>query len=441
MKTNRCIAGLLFVLTVAARGTPPLALVGGTVIDVSAFGSSSHDIPDAVVVVRGDRIEVAGRRAATRIPADATVIDVRGSYLIPGLIDGFAALDNQAYANAYLYMGVTSIIGAHGGRRHALYERASPAPRIYRLEPVADAEDAPVSMPALLAQINSLAQTDTRVLLLMYRLTPPELEAAVARARQRGLATLGELGHSSYSQALDCGVDAFVHSSRYSMDMAPTSLRQAVADDPFGQAAREYSQWLASLAPESGMVARHARTLGDRGAVLMPTLALYSLDLPGASNPWKETAAAILDPRDVHDPVDPASGRREVDAAQGDLRRQLALNVLELERRYRRAGARYLAGSGTDVYGTLPGISLHHELELLVRIGLTPREALASATANFSEALRWRDMGGIRPGSLADILVLEGNPALDIRNVRKIRYLVFRGDVLDRSNLLAHPFR
>ncbi|HKH44219.1 MAG TPA: hypothetical protein VKM72_06105 [Thermoanaerobaculia bacterium] len=114
-----------------------LVLAGGTIIDVSSFGSSEADVKDSVIVLREGQIVAAGPRKDVKIPAGARVIDISGKSVVPGLNDAFATLNNQAQANAFLYLGVTSIIGLGeppDGRRGPLYLDASPCPRIYRLD-------------------------------------------------------------------------------------------------------------------------------------------------------------------------------------------------------------------------------------------------------------------------------------------------------------------
>jgi adenine deaminase len=96
----------------------------------------------------------------------------------------------------------------------------------------------------------------------------------------------------------------------------------------------------------------------------------------------------------------------------------------------------YLAASGAAVMGTMPGISLHTELEMLVRIGLSPREALAAATNNYAIQFGWTELGQIAPGRRADILVLDGDPTVSVWNVRRISTLVFDGNIVDRDALL-----
>lgn len=108
-----------------------------------------------------------------------------------------------------------------------------------------------------------------------------------------------------------------------------------------------------------------------------------------------------------------------------------------LDEQYWKAGARYLAGTGTSAFGTMPGISLHTELGLLVRIGLTPRQALAAATTNFSTLAPLRALGNLAPGHEADLFLLDADPTVDIRNARQIHKLFLAGREIDRERLLA----
>jgi adenine deaminase len=96
----------------------------------------------------------------------------------------------------------------------------------------------------------------------------------------------------------------------------------------------------------------------------------------------------------------------------------------------------YLAASGAPVEGALPGISIHAEMELLVRLGLSPREALAAATNNYSLQFGWKELGQIAPGRRADILVVDGDPTQDIWNARRISGLIMDGNLIDRAGLL-----
>jgi imidazolonepropionase-like amidohydrolase len=97
-----------------------------------------------------------------------------------------------------------------------------------------------------------------------------------------------------------------------------------------------------------------------------------------------------------------------------------------------------LAGSDTGASndGTFPGFSLQDELVYLVEAGLSPMEALQSATLNAATWLGQRDnLGTIEAGKLADLVLLDANPLSDIHNIGTIRAVVFNGKLLDRSRL------
>jgi hypothetical protein len=453
---------IVLVLVLAASpvqnpGTNATAFAGATIVDVSVFGHSSADIPDGVVVVDRGRIAAAGPRAATKIPSGARVIDVSGKFIVPGLHDVFATINNQAYANAFLYMGVTAIVGSDepGGRRGPLFMSAKPSPRIYKFDLVRGYDDkgvepAPRTVGELIArgrkmtpaeliqQLDNLAREGVKVLLLYYPLTPDQVSAVAAHAKKLGLATIGELGATTYPEAAAAGVMAFVHTSRYSLELAPPDLRAKVAAAPFGPPRRAFYDHLNGIKDDDPVLKRYASTLAASGAALIPTLALSYLDLPGHRNPWQEPVATLLNPADIHLPADPKTGEpaRPANDTRDGFPAGVNERLQEMEGVYCRAGARYLAGSGTDAFGTMPGISLHTELELLVRACLTPRQALAAATGNVGAAFGWRDVGQVRAGFNADLLVLDADPTADVANLKKINTVMVAGTVIDREALL-----
>lgn len=437
----------------SAATAPPLAIVGGTVVDLADYGNSTRDIRDAVVVIEGDKIVAAGPRSAVQIPRSARILDAQGGYLVPGLIDGFASQANQAFANAYLYMGVTSVVTSlpverspersRDPRRNPTFAAADPSPRLFFMDlvlgfvPEGEARR-PMTVAEARAEVERLAAAGAKVLLLYYGLEPEPLRVAAERARDLGLATIGELGASTYYEAQEAKVDAFVHTVRYSLELTPPDLRARVARAPFGPPRQEYYRYLVGLTPQDPVLARHAERLAAGPSLLIPTLALYYLEMPDHANPWMEPIARILSPADIHLAADretgqpPVPAERIADATPSDSWRAM----LMLEEQYRKAGARYLAGSGTSAFGTMPGISLHTELALLVRIGLTPRQALAAATTNYSGLGPWRQLGRIAPGYGADLVILDADPTVEIGNAKRIRTVLLRGQEVARKTLL-----
>ena len=171
----------------------------------------------------------------------------------------------------------------------------------------------------------------------------------------------------------------------------------------------------------------------------MPTLSLSYLQLPNHRNLWKEPAASILDPKSLHQPSDPVTGEATEKYASDDARRlkmEDQAQFWSINRTLQVAHPLNLTGTGSPAFGTMPGISMHTELELLVRVGLTPREALAAATSNYSERFGWHELGLVDAGRRADLLILAADPTVDITNSRKIHSVILEGVILDRDALL-----
>ncbi len=110
----------------------------------------------------------------------------------------------------------------------------------------------------------------------------------------------------------------------------------------------------------------------------------------------------------------------------------------ELTKRLHQAGVRSLAGTDTPSPSIFPGSSLHEELVLLVEAGLTPLEALQTATRNPAEYFDQLDMlGTIQEGKLADLVLLEANPLADISNTQKISAVMVGGKLFSHEVLQA----
>jgi hypothetical protein len=457
----------------AVSPNPPLVLAGGTVVDVSNWGHSAHDLPGAIVVVREGRITEVGIAGAVAIPKGARIIDCTGKFILPGLVDGFAGMNAQGQANADLYMGVTTIVARsdeHYGRNDYA---ANPTPHLYLIDSIGSTDNwsllarqpawaaklRQVGRPAELSpedtrrQLADTARLGTRVVLLGHNITAANTQWIIARAHQLGLVTYGEFVSTPYRVGVDAGVDALVHMGRYELGVIPDELQRPLVEAPEGAAANTAYDYAERLPTTDLHLRNYTRFLAAHHAALMPTFSLHFLNLPGHRDLWKEPAAGLLDPARMFQPSDratgemvyalpswgrrlPASGQRWLEE---DLRKkadQQAMRLWHINETIFAAYPRYLAASGAPARGTLPGISVHTELEMLVRLGLTPREALAAATNNYALQFGWNELGLIAPGRRADILVVDGDPTASIWNARRISGLVLGGNVLDRNALL-----
>jgi len=412
-----------------------LIIKGGTIIDVSKNGTSLNDLIGKAIIIKADTIFKIVE-ASLISDTQENVIDASGKYILPGLTDGFAVINNQNYANAFLYMGITDVIGVESRRRGKFYHDANPSPNVHMLESVGYSK---VTNQQLLDSIHKLSNQGIEILLMMYKLTPSQLELAHNEAKKLGMGTIGELGFTSYKEGMDLGVDAFVHTTRYSLDVAPDSMAIKVAEQPFsndlGSPKWRYYQYLTNLEKENEALLQHAKNLGNSNSYIMPTFSLLYIDMPFSKNPWNEKIASIIDIKDINRPADKITGKHNYPPEELAAYQKLGFNKLMIESTYYKNGALYLSGSGTDVWGTMPGISLHQELKVLSYIGLTNREVLATSTSNFNDAFGMK-FGKINEGFKANILILDNNPLDDIKNLKGNKKVILNGKQIDLETLL-----
>ncbi len=459
---------------VAPKPAPvPLVLIGGTIIDVTDWGRSALDQQNSIVIIQNGKITDVGSRFIIPIPKVAQVIDCTGKFIIPGLIDGFTGMNSQGQANAHLYMGVTTIVASGDDRRGHIDFYANPSPHLYLLDSVGSTDNWSLLMghdnwtaklsegahPAELSpedtanQINATAHLGTRVLWLGWDITAANTQWIITRAHQLGLVTYGEFISTPYSVGIDAGVDALLHMSRYEIGVIPDELQRPLVGDPYGAAATTAYDYAGHLPPADPHFRNYGHFIATHHAALMPTFSLFYLNLPDHRNLWKEPAASVLNPIDMSMPSNRSTGEldyplaawtkhlpnvtvRWMEESQRKKADLYAMQLWRINQTIYTAYPHYLAASGAAVKGTMPGISLHTELEMLVRIGLSPREAIAAATNNYSIQFGWSELGQIAPGRRADILVLDGDPTVNVWNARRISTEIFDGNIIDREALL-----
>lgn len=457
----------------APPGPAPLVLTGGTLVDVTNWGDSAHDLQNAVVIITGGTVSAVGSADTTPIPKGAQVIDCTGKFLIPGLIDGYAGMNSQAQANANLYMGVTTVVARADAARGFIDFGAHPSPRIYAIDTVGvtdnwsllarrpawvgtlreGAHPVELNPQDTARQIAATAALGTRVVMIGPAVTAANAQWITARAHDLHLAAYGDLVATPDRVGDEAGVDALVHMDRYILGVLPDELQTPLAEDPFGSASMTAFDYSQRVPPTDARLRNYARFLATHHAALMPAFSLEYAELPGHRNLWKEPAASLLDPATMYRPSNPATGDMDYPLPgwahhlpatgqrwmEANLQRkadQAALRLWRINETIFSAFPHYLAGSGADEMGTMPGISLHTELELLVRLGLSPREALAAATNNYALQFGWTELGQIAPGRRADVLVIDGDPSTNIWNARNISVLIEDGKVIDRNGLL-----
>jgi hypothetical protein len=268
---------------------------------------------------------------------------------------------------------------------------------------------------------------------------PDQLDVIIGEAKHRHLVTFAEPAFTTYAYAIRAGVDVLLRADRYQSALATAQDWLAYSDDPEGSGGGSAIRTPCKSADSDPQLIAYANQLAHGETVLMPALSIEAtaddLDTP---TPWSLPAAKFVMAKDLDDPVDPKTNARPYLAAHPDRKAQLQGCALRREANdgfFHRAGAKYLAGSAAPAFGIMPGSGLHQELKLMQRIGLSPRETLATATSNFSDVYGWNDVGRIEPGRAANVVLLKSDPRKDITAVDDIDVVIFKGNAIDREAL------
>ncbi len=445
----------------APAGTPPppKALVGATLID----GTGSKPVPDAIVVLRAGKIEYAGPRSHYRLPAGIETLDVGGLGITPGLVDahvhysqtGWAdgrpdALDLRArypyaevekrlrshperFHRCYLCSGVTAVFDVGGYPWTLDLQEATKddtfAPHLAAAGPLLSTIDFWLNLPAerqfiYLADeaaarmaVGYLAARGAAAVKVWFIPDPARdfggmsriVEAVGAEARKRGLQLIVHAtGLREAKAALRAGARVLVH-----------SVEDAPVDDEFIRLARQNGTIYCPTLTVRGGYARlfecarsgkngHAPSIDDpNGCVDEETKGLI------ASTP--KVTAELVRPEIL--------ASRNVGRDDG---RTMAANL----KRVHDAGIPVAMGTDAGNPFTLHGPSVYAEMEAMQSAGLRPLEVLQAATRGGAMAMgRLSEFGTVEVGKDADLLVVAADPAADIANLRRLRYVI-RGGVV-----------
>ena len=426
-----------------------VALVGATLID----GTGGPPLRDAAIVVRDGRIESVGERSGFELPGNTREVDVSGRWIIPGLIDAHAHLAPAAsWARPrYLAWGVTTLRDVHGGMnslgqlRKRRQTGPPDGPRVYAAGAMIDG--LPTTHPDAMGvsgeadarkAVDELVTAGADFVKVYTRIDAPLLRAIIDEAKAFNLSVTGHLGMTDAVTAARAGLAAIEHMSGVAEAASgkPSSLYAAHYRGYYPGWTAAERRW-ADL--DSAALTRVAQRLSESKVTVIPTLVLH------------ETLSRVNDPGLMKDPAlldVPEERRREWDV-RGMISRagwtgqdfdtfQRARPMQDLFiRAFAAAGGRIAAGTNAPNRMLVPGHSLHRELELLVRAGLTPREALRAGTRNVAVLLGVDSLGLVAPGKAADLVVLSKDPLADIRNTRAIQAVMARGHLFDADSIRA----
>jgi imidazolonepropionase-like amidohydrolase len=407
-------------LAAIARQVPPehsgaFAISGATLVDATG----AAPIADSVVIVRNGRIGAAGPRSQVAIPPNMTVVDAKGQTLLPGLWEMHTHFSGVEFGPALLAAGITTARDCGGefdylvAQRDAVEKGVAVSPRLL-LAGLVDAgglkafghvtAETPEQGRAM---VNRYHAAGFQQIKLYTYLTPQVIRAITAEAHRLGMSVAGHVPQVFNAfQGVEAGMDQINHLFYITSVMrTPVGTRGPV--DINSEAARKALKFFK-----------------DHHTVIDPTVGWSEM-----ASHAKETDVTSFEPGITKAPFFLNAKFRAMNGGSTAEARAQNLAVIGA---LHRAGIAIVPGSDTG----LVGYGLHRELELYVQAGMTPLQAIQSATIVSARAMNLdRDSGTVEPGKRADLILVDGNPIANISDIRKVSRVVANGRLYDTGKL------
>ena len=426
-----------------------LAITHVTVVDATGTPPQA----DVTVVVKNGRIVELGKSDAVHVPADAKAVDGSGKYLIPGLWDmhvhevfgDWLPRDEKVVPPLFVANGVTGVRDMGGDLDVLKVWRAQIAagrllgPRMIIAGPMLDGpvprfpSSAPVSNAADGRKVVDDLKAQGVDFIKIQSLIPRDgYFAAADEARKLGIVFVGHVPDAvRASEASNAGQKSIEHFTGIFEGCSTIEDQLIKGPKGLGLNVKTYDPVRAKTL--IALMAKKQTWQGptlvwERGQWLVDDIDLsHDPRTKYAAVAWKERTWPMF----VHDII------KDMDTDPLPVRKRFVQMELEMTLAMFRAGVPFMAGTDTAAgVHIFPGFSLHDELGLFVKAGLTPMQALQTATRNPAQFLgRLADMGTVEKSKVADLVLLDANPLADIGNTQKIRAVVLAGRYFSRADL------
>lgn len=406
-----------------------LAITGATLED----STGAAPVPDSVILIENGVIKEVGPRGHVRIPRDATILDAKGKFAIPGLWDMHAHYEQVEWGPIYLAAGVTSVrdVGNEFDFIRTLHQqldrKENPAIGPYlEFAGIIDGSG-PYTIGAITAdtpeqaldRVEKYKAAGARQIKIYSSVKPEIVKAICTDAHARDMTVTGHIPQGMTAvEGVNDGMDQINHIT-YEM---PYFMHPVLGAD--GKPDRTKPAVLELDGPRAKEL---IEVLKDHHTILDPTVALFESSMntvpldqiePGVDHVAPQLREALDNPPTPSDKAALMTARWQ--------------GMLATLRTLHAAGIPMVAGTDQAI----PGYSLHREIELYVEAGFTPLEALQAATIVPARALGVEsESGSLTVGKRGDVLLLNADPLGDIHNSRKLWRTVAAGAVYDPAPL------
>jgi imidazolonepropionase-like amidohydrolase len=427
--------------------TSTFALEGVRLID--GTGGPARD--GQTIVVDKGRIRIVGPATSTSVPAGVEVLHLDGRTVIPGLVGMHEHLFYQlespesgqleiraqsTFAKLYLAAGVTTIrtggtIDFEGDLRlkQRIDAGQEPGPTIHLTSGYITGATPKPDPAGVARQIERYADAGATSIKAYTTLRATELQAVIAAAHRRGLRVTGHLCAVGFREAAALGIDNIEHGLPFDTEFYSQKRLDECPDQ------NAVFAELAYIDVGDPRIRQTIDVLISNHVAITSTLAVLE---SYAGTPPDRRVRSILASSlvDTYDAI--AAERANRNSRLRALLADALHKEMEFERAFDAAGGTLLAGvDPTGWGGVIAGFGDQREVELLVASGLSPEKAIQIATSNGAQFLREKDIGTIAEGSRADLLVVRGNPAQYISDIRNVDVVFKEGVAYDPSVLIA----
>ncbi len=426
---------------------PVVALTHARVID----GTGGPVRENQTIVIRDGLIAAVGGAGSVTVPDGATVIDLTGKTVLPGLVmthehlyypvgPGVYGQLGESFTRLYLAGGVTTM--RTGGNvngfmdlnmKLAIDRGQKPGPSIDATAPYLNGPNTFIQMRTMKGaddarkQVAYWADEGFTSFKAYMQITRAELGAAIDEVHKRGLKITGHLCSVTYAEAADLGIDNLEHGFLAATDFVATKAPDACPGQGAGQ------QTIADLDENGAPFRALVKKLVDRRVALTSTLTVFETFTPGRPSP---PGLDVLLPA-LREQFERTFERTKTNT--NSVYTRLFPKALALERAFVAAGGLLTAGTDpTGSGGVLPGYSNQRQIELLVEAGFTPAQAVQIGTLNGARYLgQDARIGSIAAGKQADLMIVAGDPSTTIADIRKVETVFKRGVGFDPARLIA----